>query len=229
MIVILSCPHCGKPATEYDQNKWSCLHCGRKFIYAPEVAPVTNNSVQTTVNVVGPSTYELDITGAKSAKPIYKTRGEVSPEMFTHILALPDTSSKLDEERSSNLTIRNIAIGTCMICVVATVVLVTNERWVLVCFAVLLALPGLQTAVDFGAHLADSDRKIENRNRARRAYEEEEAELAKRRNETVLAGHQPICPHCVHDVEVGDGLSHCLHCGKQFHYANNRSFPVRFR
>ena len=29
----VSCPNCGKPASEYQPDKWQCLSCGRKFIY----------------------------------------------------------------------------------------------------------------------------------------------------------------------------------------------------
>lgn len=31
----MSCPKCGKWATEYDVNKWQCLSCNTKFIYEP--------------------------------------------------------------------------------------------------------------------------------------------------------------------------------------------------
>jgi hypothetical protein len=27
-----ACPKCGKEASEYEPNKWRCLHCGRTFI-----------------------------------------------------------------------------------------------------------------------------------------------------------------------------------------------------
>lgn len=41
-VISMACPKCGKQATEYDENKWQCLHCGRKFIYKDEKAPVIN-------------------------------------------------------------------------------------------------------------------------------------------------------------------------------------------
>lgn len=31
----MQCPKCGKAATEYDKNKWKCLHCQTNFIYEP--------------------------------------------------------------------------------------------------------------------------------------------------------------------------------------------------
>ena len=41
-IVPMSCPKCGRQATEYDAHKWQCLHCGIKFVYKEEKAPVIN-------------------------------------------------------------------------------------------------------------------------------------------------------------------------------------------
>jgi DNA-directed RNA polymerase subunit RPC12/RpoP len=31
----MRCPRCGKPASEYDANKWQCLNCNTKFVYEP--------------------------------------------------------------------------------------------------------------------------------------------------------------------------------------------------
>jgi DNA-directed RNA polymerase subunit RPC12/RpoP len=38
----MACPKCGRQATEYDADKWQCLHCGIKFVYKEEKAPVVN-------------------------------------------------------------------------------------------------------------------------------------------------------------------------------------------
>jgi DNA-directed RNA polymerase subunit RPC12/RpoP len=35
MKIDMSCPKCGKEATEYQANHWQCLKCGVKFIYDP--------------------------------------------------------------------------------------------------------------------------------------------------------------------------------------------------
>lgn len=46
--VDMTCPRCGKNATEYAQNKWQCLGCGAKFLYdpnAPEKLPRTRKSL----------------------------------------------------------------------------------------------------------------------------------------------------------------------------------------
>ena len=53
--------------------------------------------------------------------------------------------------------------------------------------------------------------------------------MEKLRNEIVLTGYQPVCPHCGKDATAGGGLSHCMHCGQQFYYADDKSYPVRFR
>jgi len=41
-VVPMACPKCGRQATEYDADKWQCLHCGIKFVYKEEKAPVIN-------------------------------------------------------------------------------------------------------------------------------------------------------------------------------------------
>jgi DNA-directed RNA polymerase subunit RPC12/RpoP len=38
----MACPRCGKQATEYDEKKWQCLHCGTKFLYEEPKAPIVN-------------------------------------------------------------------------------------------------------------------------------------------------------------------------------------------
>jgi hypothetical protein len=38
-IIPMSCPHCGKPASEYAPDKWQCLTCRRKFLYEPPKKP----------------------------------------------------------------------------------------------------------------------------------------------------------------------------------------------
>ena len=38
-VTSLSCPVCGKEASEYEPNRWQCLTCGRKFAYEPEKQP----------------------------------------------------------------------------------------------------------------------------------------------------------------------------------------------
>ena len=35
-ILSMACPRCGKQSTEYEENKWQCLHCGNKFIIRDE-------------------------------------------------------------------------------------------------------------------------------------------------------------------------------------------------
>ncbi len=39
-VISMACPKCGKQATEYAENKWQCLHCGRKFLYEESKAPI---------------------------------------------------------------------------------------------------------------------------------------------------------------------------------------------
>ena len=61
----MACPNCGKQATEYDEDKWQCLHCGNKFVYKIEPTPVFNTSI----NVVGSPLYDVEV-GATNNKPV---------------------------------------------------------------------------------------------------------------------------------------------------------------
>jgi len=42
--VLMSCPKCGKESTEYDNNRWRCLHCGQKFFFDPNAKKNTDES-----------------------------------------------------------------------------------------------------------------------------------------------------------------------------------------
>ena len=68
MIVNLSCPKCGGPASEYDEKKWQCLKCGDKFLYEPTQPNQT--FVQNNVNIQGQVNFELDVANAKQPIPV---------------------------------------------------------------------------------------------------------------------------------------------------------------
>ena len=53
----MKCPKCGKQSTEYDENKWQCLHCGNKFVYKEES---TTYLSQTNVNIQGSSLFDVE-------------------------------------------------------------------------------------------------------------------------------------------------------------------------
>ena len=53
----MKCPRCGKQSTEYDENKWQCLHCGNKFVYKEES---TTYQSQTNVNIQGSSLFDVE-------------------------------------------------------------------------------------------------------------------------------------------------------------------------
>ena len=53
----MRCPKCGKQSTEYDENKWQCLHCGNKFVYKEES---TTYQSQTNVNIQGSSLFDVE-------------------------------------------------------------------------------------------------------------------------------------------------------------------------
>jgi ribosomal protein L37AE/L43A len=246
MIVNISCPSCGGQATEYDANRWACLHCGNKFIYAPASPPQIHNYVQNTVNVVGQPTYELDVQNAKPAKPILKTRFEHSPEQFQY---LPAPDKILDSIRVSNATIYpysshapeileqyasgeklQLCFGILIpIFALATIIAaISKSLWMLLfgagtLFCILHLFVNLRVTIK----LAPSLKEIELLKRQR---EQEVVEGEQRKKEEIIVGYQPICPFCMADVaDPSSGLTHCLKCGKQFHYSNKRSYPAIFK
>ena len=65
-----ACPRCGKQTTEYDEDKWTCLHCGNKFVIKPEEPSTIVNS---TLNVNGEALYDLDVAGKAAHVLMSKT------------------------------------------------------------------------------------------------------------------------------------------------------------
>lgn len=251
MIVNMACPSCGGQSTEYDEHKWTCLKCGNKFIYAPVSPPQTQNYVQNTVNVVGQPTYELDVQNAKPAKPILKTRFEHSPGQFDDF-STPDkflsaeskTRAALDlniwgsygdfeaqasKAKSQNENSKIIWLFWSILFSVITVIGITNKSWLIICI-----LPTIVSVLNLCIrHWRDAFKLrplLQELELSKRQVEQEKAVLEQKKKEKIIIGYQPICPFCMADIaNPSSGLTHCLKCGKQFHYSNERSYPVRFK
>ena len=80
----MKCPRCGKQSTEYDENKWQCLHCSNKFVYKEE--PTTYQS-QTNVNIQGSSLFDVEPFDSANEKPIEKPFGKFEKELVIALLA----------------------------------------------------------------------------------------------------------------------------------------------
>jgi len=225
MVVNLACPKCGGQSTEYDEHKWSCLHCGNKFIYAPISPPQTHNYVQNTVNVIGQTTYELDVTRSKPAKAVTKTRYELygHHEDSDHQCQLQTLDNYQRELSSSKSWV------TCCLTVAAVfgfLTIICGIR-ILSILSGLIALAALYTGWESWTRANGENISIKS---AQADIQSTEQKISALKNETVIVGYQPVCPFCMADVaNPSEGLSHCLKCGKQFHYSNQCSYPVKFR
>jgi len=228
------CPKCGGQAAKYDENKWICPRCGNKFIM---------------VNVVDQPTYELDVQNAKPAKPIVKLYSE------SNLAESPTNMRYRNNEHNSCLAqikiyrkqilrkqYKKYFLGFAIILfsiltIVGTIVGIATKSSRLLIICVLPALICLhclrlyfrvrQQIIDFQSSLNESEIY-------RQDLEQQIVEVEERQKEEVTVGYQPVCPNCMADV--GDpspsppsGLTHCLKCGKQFHYSSQFSYPIKFK
>jgi ribosomal protein L37AE/L43A len=242
MVVNMACPSCGKQATEYDEHKWSCLHCGNKFVFVPPTSPQTNNYVQSTVNAVGQPTYELDVQRAKPAKPIIKTRYEYNPEEFSYPPeSIPALDQEVDFTEGLGYGTRNVQeiinrnrnskiIWLCwsaLFGILAFFGMITGS-WLLICI-----FPAAVSVINLCIRFRDTgeiDSMVNIAEARWRRTEQERIDFEARKNEKITVGYQPVCPFCIAEIiGTSAGLTHCQKCGKQFHYSNERSYPLKFR
>ena len=83
MVVNMSCPRCGGTASEYDTNKWCCLKCGNKFLYAPPPPPQT--LINANISVQGSPLFDLDPSNACSPVPAFLKKWEHNPDYFDEV------------------------------------------------------------------------------------------------------------------------------------------------
>jgi DNA-directed RNA polymerase subunit RPC12/RpoP len=218
-----------------------CLQCGRKFLFTPPNPPVTNVTSQTTINIAGTPQYTLDVAGARPAKAIMKTRLEQFPEEFpAH--EMPDFET-LDQglnwtgfraktysglRRSYQTAVAAWSTFLAVFLIASTWLLAASSLWI-----ALSGLGFIWAAIGLCCVLLDGrkvDKAFQERDARRRDWEEQHEVMGRRSNEKIIASLQPICPYCGADANShSNGLTHCLRCGKQFHYADGKSFPIKFR
>ncbi len=237
MVVSMACPSCGGQSTEYDLNKWTCLHCGNKFVFVPPSSPQTQNYVQNTVNVVGQPNYELDVGNAKPAKPIIKTRYEHSPDEFETLLpSLVENRKTYVEHCESGRKHKNSSqmektfwLLLVILFSFLTIVGVVTISWLmLLCippalFSLIIYFLSWEQTNEMSSNLKENELGLQ-------FIERQLADQEQRKCEKIIVGYQPVCPYCMEKITVTSvGLTHCLKCGKQFHYSNECSYPLKLR
>jgi DNA-directed RNA polymerase subunit RPC12/RpoP len=212
----MSCPKCGRQATEYAEGKWQCLHCGIKFLYEKPTAPITN--IATTVSLDAAALYDIEAGGPANNKPLMKTSGSVygCDESFMLIrrkwAAADDIASFAG--KATVFVIPFLILGMC-----AKSSLLTTGGLLL-----LVASIALYVAL---------------RVRSRRLRDEmynRERELALIPGPQKQVGTIVLCPYCradyksyPHDEQSPRQLTHCLKCGKQFLIDGLNSYRIRLK
>lgn len=242
MIVNMACPKCGGQATEYDENKWSCLRCGNKFIFAP-VQP-SQTFVQSNVNIQGQATFELDTANTKPPVPRMAKMIEHNPGYFgkriadnaTKITALQSQLSGEKVKKSIALLIFLVMLFWCGCVVCVGIFAEPHDSDTVGAVIMVFILFGLPTLIPFYKYrrlrrqTREGNSQIKNLQQANLSMEKQNVMDTK-------IGDYIVCPYCTAPsdyvalnspppVEV---LKHCLKCGRQFFTSGLNSYPVLFK
>jgi hypothetical protein len=242
MIVNMACPKCGGQASEYDKNKWSCLTCGNKFIFAPDQPSQT--FVQSNVHIEGQAPFELDAANSKPPSPKMVKMAEHDPGYFAERIA--DNALKITElqyQVPRKKIIKNIALfffialmfwSGSVICV--GVFAEPHDSDNVVGGIVLLVISGLLSLIPFYVYrlfreqVRECNSQIASLQQANLSMEQQSLMDTK-------VGDYIICPHCATPSDYValdspppvEGLKHCLKCGRQFFTSGLNSYPVLFK
>jgi DNA-directed RNA polymerase subunit RPC12/RpoP len=242
MIVNMACPKCGGQSTEYDENKWSCLRCGNKFIFAPEQPSQT--FVQSNVHIEGQATFELDAVNIKPPSPKMVKMAEHDPDYFTERIANNAYKiTDLQEQVPKKIIIKYIALFffIALMCWCGIVVgvgvfaephdtdTVGGVIIVLIFFGLLSLIP-FYVYRRFRREAREYKSQIKNLQQANLSMEQQNLTDTK-------IGDYIICPYCTSPSDYValkfrppvEGLKHCLKCGRQFFTSGLNSYPVLFK
>jgi hypothetical protein len=186
--------------------------------------------------------YDLDVQNAKPAKPIVKTRYEHNPELFeyppspvpaheqpTYVHnSLGYGGKNFGELATRNQNSKTIWLSLSVLFGVLTIFGIVTNSWWLVC-----GFPALVSLINLCIRCWDTKKITLMLKEAESVFhqaEKEKSAFEARKNEKITVGHESVCPFCMAKVTgISHGLNHCHNCGKQFHYSNERSYPIKFR
>jgi|SRR5665213_263168 len=242
MIVNMACPKCGGQATEYDENKWSCLRCGNKFIFAP-VQP-SQTIVQSNVNIQGQATFELDAANTKPPVPRMVKMIEHDPDYFgKHIAnnalktaALQSQLSGGKIKKSIALLIFLVMLFWCGSVVCVGVFAEPHDSDDVVAGIVLLVFSGLVSLIPFYVYRRFRE-QVREYNSTIRNLQQANLSMEQQNLMDTKIGDYVICPYCAVPSDYFalkspppvEGLKHCLKCGRQFFTSGLNSYPVLFK
>ena len=202
------------------------------------------------VNVVDQPTYELDVQNAKPAKPILKARGEADDEFLTEQFKLDSNNlsnveiehvSYIEMNKRSRKIIRNeqhkmAFLGFLIICLgsITVIGVAIKSRPVIIYFITAFAcIICLRYYYKVRRLINKTTEDIKQGELSIQELKEIICKIIDENAEEITVGYQPVCPYCMTVVDnlppkPLSGLTHCLKCGKQFHYSNQNSYPIKF-
>lgn len=202
----MSCPKCGQQTTEYDENKWQCLHCGDKFVYKQEPAATFNT--HTNVTIAPSALYDIEVGDPVNNRPL------LGSWLKAH-------KAEEDEQMARDLKAVNkvgclVALAVLVLAIVAAGFQYAPVALGFVVLAVILAVVAVVNTPEASARI-----------RARKKYL---ASLQERIGTIILC---PYChekySECRFGEEEPQELTHCMACGKQFLVAGLNSYKIKFK
>lgn len=246
MIVNMACPKCGGQSTEYDENKWSCLRCGNKFIFAPEQPRQT--IVQSNVHIQGQGNFELDAARVKPPAPRIVKMIEHDPGYFSKRIAVNVTKiTALKNELPWKVTKKCIALPIFLVMLLGWGIFLCVGLWegifiqshdsgTMVAEIVTLILFGLPALISFKIYrpLREQVRELKSQ---LKDLQQANLFMEQQNSMDTKIGDYIVCPYCaalsdfvaLNSPPPAEGLRHCLKCGQQFFTGGLNSYPVLFK
>ena len=210
----MKCPRCGKQSTEYDENKWQCLHCSNKFVYKEE-SPTYQS--QTTVNIQGTQLVDLEPYDSANERPYEE------PYLKRHSLE-EDPKRKELKRRYAIWDEWNQALFPIFLLASASIIFFALQTFQTVWGKVLtLSAPSLPLVLKLitWRKMGKIKAKWEQRRRSLNSRKE-------------IVGWWALCPSCkkkkssfcYDEKKPASGPVHC-ECGKQFMLREGKSHAIK--
>lgn len=242
MIVNMACPKCGGQATEYDENKWSCLMCGNKFIFAPEQPSQT--IIQSNVHIEGQAAFELDTANMKPPVPGMVKMAEHDPDYFADRIKDNAHEIRRLEQLLPGKKIKKyvtLLIFLGLVFVLGSVVLAAvfaepHDRDTVGDGIIACIIFGVPAVVLFFAYRYFSEEAAECKAEIK-GLQQQRLSMEKQNQMDTKIGDHVVCPYCaaasvyvaLKSLPPAEGLKHCLKCGRQFFTSGLNSYPVLFK
>lgn len=206
-----ACPRCGKQTTEYDENKWTCLLCGNKFVIKEE-APINYN---TSFNINSDTLYDLDVNNKKEF--------EIKEEEV--IIGYKDELNNNEFARIKKFYLRSFQIIFAPLSLLILINTFSHKEYtssILVCVVFSFLMSGF--LFGFFAFITIIFYKV---------FLQKGVPIYGAIK--VVYSYCPYCNKILHSYKENDmeqftywsfGLTHCRHCGKQFVIQEGVSYGI---